>query len=210
MLALLLLTAGAPAMTPVDAERAFAADAQTIGQWTAFRKWAAPDAIFLPPAPISAVLKDAKDPPKSVEWWPTASFLSCDGKVGANTGGALWPGNRNSYFSTIWVKQADGGWRYKLDHGDDLADARPKPADGGPVIRRASCENKPRGLIQPRIKGTRQGSGTSPDKTLGWSWTVEADGAIRFFVHLWTGTTYETVIADRRAAKPKPPAEPGA
>jgi hypothetical protein len=203
MVMIALLLAAAVPQTPLEAEHAFIADAQAIGQWTAFRKWAAPDAIFLPPQPVAAALKDAKDPPKAVEWWPIASFLSCDGKVGANTGGALWPGGRHSYFSTIWARQPDGQWRYKLDQGDDLAEPRPRPA-ADPAIRRASCENKPRGLIQPRVKGAQQGSGTSPDKTLGWSWTVEADGARRFFVHLWTGTTYETVIADRVAARPKP------
>lgn len=210
MIAALLLAAAAP-QTPVEAEYAFIADAKAIGQWTAFRKWATPDATFLPPdGTIHDALKDAKDPPVAVDWWPTASYLSCDGKVGANTGGALWPGGRNSYFSTIWKKQADGGWRYVLDNGDDLAVARPRPEAGGPAIRRASCENKPRGLIQARIKGTRQGSGTSPDKTLGWSWTVQPDGAIAYNVHLWNGTGYDLVIADRIAAKPKPAPKPAA
>ncbi len=205
-IAALLLAAAVP-QNPLEAERAFVADAKAIGQWTAFRKWAASDAIFLPPeGTVHDALKDAKDPPVAVDWWPTASFLSCDGKVGANTGGALWPGGRHSYFSTIWARQPGGEWRYKLDHGEDLTEPRVRPGGDGPAIRRASCDNKPRGLIQPRVKGTRQGSGTSPDKTLGWSWTVEGDGAVRFFVHLWTGTTYEPVISDRRPAKPKPAA----
>ncbi|MES2754352.1 MAG: hypothetical protein V4659_06775 [Pseudomonadota bacterium] len=189
-------------ITPLDAERDFAADAQRLGQWSAFRKWAAPAAIFLPPENVHAALKDAPDPAKSVEWWPTAGFLSCDGTLGANTGGAVWPDGRTNFFSTLWAKQAAGGWRWTLDHGGDLAAPRPRPA-ADPAIRRASCDNKPRGLIQVKRKGTQQGSGTSKDKTLGWSWTVEPDGTRVFYVHLWTGTTYEPVIADRVAA-PKP------
>ena len=44
MIAVMLLAAqvaaAAPApQTAIEAERAFAADAQKLGQWTAFRKW---------------------------------------------------------------------------------------------------------------------------------------------------------------------------
>jgi hypothetical protein len=42
MIAALLLAASVP--TAVDAEQAFNRDAQRIGQWTAFRKWADKDA----------------------------------------------------------------------------------------------------------------------------------------------------------------------
>jgi hypothetical protein len=37
MIETLLIAAAEPAMTAIDAERAFAADAQKMGQWTAFR-----------------------------------------------------------------------------------------------------------------------------------------------------------------------------
>ena len=40
MILALLIVAAEP-QTAIDAERAFAADAQKLGQWTAFRKWAA-------------------------------------------------------------------------------------------------------------------------------------------------------------------------
>lgn len=192
--------------TPLDAERAFIADAKTIGQWTAFRKWAAPDAIFLPPKPITEALKDAKDPPRSVDWWPTASYLSCDGKVGANTGGALWPGGRHSYFSTIWVKQPDGQWRYRLDHGDDLSTPRSKAS--GPAIRRASCNGvppHPSPLMAPA--GVETGGGGSPDRTLRWNWSVGTNGEVLFDVKLWMGDRYDTVIADVRSLTPPAPAK---
>ena len=47
MILALLLAAAAP-QTAIDAERAFVADAQTLGQWTAFRKYAADDAVMIP------------------------------------------------------------------------------------------------------------------------------------------------------------------
>ena len=48
MILALLLAAAAPIAptSALDVERAFAADAQRLGQWTAFRKYAAPDALM--------------------------------------------------------------------------------------------------------------------------------------------------------------------
>ena len=41
------------------------------------------------PQPVNAheFLKDRKDPPKAIDWWPTASYISCDGSLAVNTGG---------------------------------------------------------------------------------------------------------------------------
>ena len=69
----------APApQTALDAERAFAADAQTIGQWAAFRKWAAIDAIMFVRQPVQALdwLRGRAEPAQAVQWWPTASWRS--------------------------------------------------------------------------------------------------------------------------------------
>ena len=195
MIVALLLAAAAP-QTALEAERAFAADAQRLGQWTAFRKWAAPDAIFLPPQPVSVALKDTPDPPMSVDWWPTASFVSCDGATAANTGGALWPGDRPSYFSTIWRRDADGAWRWRLDHGADLTKLRPRVAK--PIVRRASCKGRPTHNNEPGDSG-----GASDDATLRWQWQVAPDGGHRLTVQLWTGVAYQTVIDDQVPA-PRP------
>ena len=191
------------AMTAVDAERAFIADAKTLGQWTAFRKWAAPDAIFLPPESVHKALKDAPDPPKAVDWWPTSSFVSCDGDTAANTGGAAWPDGHASYFSTIWQRQADGGWKYKLDHGDNLATVRPRIA---PKVRKASC-TPVRGLPEPPA-GTdgNGGGGSSRDSTLVWWHDGIPGGGHRFVVKLWNGRGWDAVIEDRVVPKPKAPA----
>ena len=189
MLLALLLASAAP-QTAVEAERAFAADAQKLGQWTAFRKWAAKDAIFLPPQPVATALKDVPDPTVSVDWWPTASFVSCDGATAANTGGALWPGNRPSYFSTVWQRQPDGAWRWLLDQGADLKEPRARVSN--PVVRRASCKGAPANNEEVRDSG-----GASADATLRWHWQVAPDGGHRFTVQLWTGAVYETVIDDR-------------
>lgn len=128
MIAALLLAAAAP-QSVVDAEEAFAALAQKRGQWTAFRATAAPDAImFLPNATrVQDWLKDRKDPPVSVKWWPTKAWQSCDGSLAVTTGGALWPDGRHGYFTTIWKRQPDGGWKWVLDHGDYIDAPRVPP-----------------------------------------------------------------------------------
>ncbi|MFL6741301.1 MAG: hypothetical protein ACJ8FG_06830, partial [Sphingomicrobium sp.] len=85
MIAALLLAASVP--TALDAEYAFARDAQRIGQWTAFGKYADRDAvIFTPQAAWAQTAFPAKNPPKAIKWAPAHSFVSCDGRTAVNTG----------------------------------------------------------------------------------------------------------------------------
>ncbi len=200
----LLLAVAAP-QTAVDAERAFAADAKTLGQWTAFRKWAADDAVLFWPQPVNAQaqLRTLNDPPRPVEWSPSESYVSCDGTVAANTGPWTRPDGSAGYFSTIWVKQRQGGWKWTVDGGDALE--TPRPTVKEPAVRVASCERKPRGAIGVAPKDAKSADGQSRDHTLYWSWVVQPDGARMFNVLLWTGERYDRVIADRIAAPPAPP-----
>lgn len=115
----LLLAATAPA-NAVEAERAFAAMAQSDGQWAAFRAFAAPDAIMFVPEATNARawLKDRPEPPVPVMWWPGTTFASCDDSLAANTGPwIIAPNGAVGKFSTIWKRQPDGGWQWLLDHG---------------------------------------------------------------------------------------------
>ena len=86
-----LLLAAAPLPTAVAAERAFAADAQKIGVWSASANMPTPDAVMFTPQAVFAhdFLKDRKNPPKSFDWWPTQSFVSCDGRTAVNIGDAV-------------------------------------------------------------------------------------------------------------------------
>jgi len=180
ILAALTLQAAAPP-SAVDAERAFNAAAQAKGQWTAFRAFAAEDATMFVPQPVQAQawLKDRKDPPKSIEWWPIESHVSCDGKFAVNT----------------------GGWKWTVDSGELIETARHRPAE--PNLRRASCAGKP---VQPPRFGYREGpseSGASPDGTLAWHWHVSSSGARRFLAWIWDGKALVQVIDDKIAASGK-------
>lgn len=200
MISLLLLVAAIPATGAVEAERAFAARAQTGGQWTAFREYAAAEAIMFVPQPVDAQqwLAGRRDPRHSVMWWPASSYVSCDGATAVNSGPWLRNGGTSAgYFTTVWRRQADGGWKWLLDHGDGLA--RPRPAGGEVRPRQAHCGKLP--ASQPLSAEAGSGRGGSADNSLVWRWTVAADGARTLIVSLWNGSAYEQVIDDRVAGQ---------
>ncbi|HYC96007.1 MAG TPA: hypothetical protein VEB39_09960 [Sphingomicrobium sp.] len=191
-------------MTAIDAERAFAADAQKLGQWTAFRKWATPDAIMFVPQAGSAheFLKDKSDPPVAVFWWPGRSYVSCDGNTAINTGPWVrqW-GKSVGYFTTVWQRQVDGSWKWLLDHGDVLKSAR---AEGGDIKpEQAACSKLPVPPVPQREvpQDVKYGGGSSKDGTLSWSWTVMPDGSRRVWASIWDGRRHKVVLSDQVAAE---------
>jgi hypothetical protein len=202
MIAALLLAASVP--TAVDAENAFARDAQRIGQWTAFRKYADRDAVMFTPQAVWArdFLQDRKDPPKSVNWRPTDSFVSCDGRTAVNTGPWFGPrGAAGGYFTTVWQRTARD-WRWEYDGGGPLK--RPPAPSGKARVHYAACGTKAPGapIIPPppltgkqaRTTPVDNGRGESADKSLGWDWKVDKKGGRKFRVYLWNGTRYAQVL----------------
>ena len=184
-------------MTPIDAERAFAADARAIGQWTAFRKWSTDDAVMFVPQPVNAhdFLKDRKDPPKAIDWWPTATYISCDGSLAANTGGWKRPDGSTGYFSTLWQRQPDRSWKWIVDGGDGLTAVRPRPATV--PMRRAACSKS---RYHDSVNASSFRSSGARDGTLAWSYDVKPDGSRTFSVALWDGQDFVNVIDDKIAA----------
>ena len=164
-LAALLLLAS-PVDGAIDAERAFAEAAQTEGQWTAFRTFAADSAVMFVPREINAheFLEGREDPVIAVMWWPAESYISCDGTTAVNSGPWVRP-RASGYFTTVWQQQADGNWRWRLDHGDALA--VPRPAGEEPTVRRATCPDAPLTVeeITPPEGAVDYGRHHSPDGT---------------------------------------------
>ncbi|MDP9423482.1 MAG: hypothetical protein M3Q19_11755 [Pseudomonadota bacterium] len=200
-----LLLAAAPAPTAVDAERAFARDAQRLGQWTAFAKWADDTAVLFTPQAVWAhsFLKDRKNPPRAVEWWPIRSFVSCDGRTAVNTGPAFRPdGTHYGSFTTVWQRDK-GQWRWVYDNGGP-PEGKPPRAPQRPQIVRATCRPKAPGApVSPppplspgkaRTTPEDHGRGESADKTLGWDWKVEKNGDHRLRVFMWYGRDYAWVL----------------
>ena len=210
MITAFLLAAAAP--TAVDAERAFARDAQRIGQWTAFAKWADQTAVLFTPQAVWAhsFLKGRKDPPRSVEWWPARSFVSCDGRTAVNTGPAFRPdGTHYGSFTTVWQREK-GQWRWVYDNGGP-PEGKPPRKPRRPQVVRASCRPKAPGapVIPPpplssnkaRTTPEDNGRGESADKTLGWDWKVEKDGDHRLRVFSWNGRSYALVLDNKIPAQ---------
>ncbi len=202
MIAALFLASSA-VETAVDAERAFARDAKKIGQWTAFRKWADRDAVMFAPKAVWArtFLKPLKDPPNSISWRPTQSFVSCDRRTAVNTG--PWfqqDGRLAGYFTTVW-QHTGSGWRWAYDGGGPLQGSSFK---GKTKVNPASCAGEAPGppVIPPPSLTLKEalttpednGRGRSADKTLGWDWKVGKNGARHFRLYQWNGERYLEVL----------------
>ena len=209
-----LLLAAAPVATAVDAEKAFSADAQKIGMWTAFRKYADRDAVMFTPQAVwvQQFLKDRKDPPKSINWRPAHSFVSCDGRTAVNTGPWFTPdGKRGGFFTTVW-QRTEGKWHWVYDGGGPLDDSVKTPPMK-PQAHRATCAGKAPGapIIPPPPLTSKQarttpndnGRGQSADKTLGWDWRVDKNGGRKFRVYQWNGARYAQVLFNDVPAPPK-------
>src|ERR1700709_2058404 len=103
------------------------------------RKWSTDDSVMFVPQPVNAheFLKDRKDPPKVIDWWPTASYISCDGSLAVNTGGWGGPDGGIGYFSPVGRRRSDGRWKWVVDGGDGLKVARARSATV--PVKRAAC-----------------------------------------------------------------------
>ena len=193
---LALLLAASELDSALDAEAAMAAAAQAEGQWTAVRRFAAPDAIVLTPKPVPVAIAYAiKDPAIPYRWWPATSFVSCDGSAAVNTG--PWEKfGRSGYFTTVWQRQADSGWKWVLDSGEALAKPRPRPEK--PEIRIASCSfQRSSSPNFPKMSAPAgPGHGKSVDGTLMWDWQPEPEGRYSLTVWQWNGRTLVKVLHD--------------
>lgn len=206
MIALLLMEAATPAPSTgaLAAEYAFIESAQKDGQWTAFRTFAHPDAIMFTPQAVWAqqFLSGRADPPKSLAWRPSSSFVSCDGRTAVNQGPwATASGSGGGTFTTVW--QADGAeWRWVYDGGDFGAAPTQWPASA--AVKQASCDGTPPGppLMAPPPVARHSGNGApddfgrgeSADRSFGWDWKVDAKGTRHFRAFLWNGSSYDLVI----------------
>lgn len=170
---ILALAAATP--TVIDAERAFAQMAQDKGQWTAFRAYAAPDAVMFTPQPVNAqeFLKPLKDPPKAVRWWPIKAWVSCDGSLAVDTGGAVWPDGHFSRYTTVWKRQPDGGLKWVYDNGADEPD--PLSETAAPAVVRSCGATMPPPSLVPGAAELH--GGRASDETLAWRSITRPDGS---------------------------------
>lgn len=190
----------------VREEIAFNRTAQEKGQWTAFREFAAKDAVMFVPEPVDAQtwLKSQADPAVAVKWQPHKAFMSCDGKTGVTTG--AWQKNGvNGYFTTVWQffekRPGEGEWKWVVDHGDELK--TPREAGEWIETKTASCKGSAPAAIMAPPEGAKMKVGYSRDQSLSYTWIVQPNGARTLEISLWNGEESERVLFDSVAA-PKP------
>lgn len=158
--ALFLASAAPPTADPVrpvvEAERAFAAEAQRTGNGAAFRHYADAKAILFTPDPQRA--KDWLDaghgPQGGLRWWPLYAGIAASGDLGFSTGPYFGGEGEHLYhgwFLTIWARKADGSWRWLLDHGTPTREPPPAaeeaPIAALPVAARSHSKAKAWGSL---------------------------------------------------------------
>ncbi|NIJ09085.1 hypothetical protein FHS31_002717 [Sphingomonas vulcanisoli] len=182
---MILAWLAAAAIPPVEtAERAFASAAQTQGQWTAFRTFAAPDATMIidGPQPAAPFLAGRADPKGAVMWWPMRTVTSCDGTMALSTG--PWrsaDGTKTGRYYTIWRHKADG-WHWVFDGGTDEAGVAAGDLISGK--RGGTCHKPHWGEAEP---GALAGGG-SVDDSFRWRVDKAAQGyRLRVFTNVGPG-----------------------
>jgi len=123
----------------VAAERAFAADAPSMGVAGSFNKWSTPDAIVIGGGQVQRVRDAYPDGPRPadeplLEWWPNFAGVSRSGDMGFTTGGVQVGGRRTGHYFTVWLRQPDGAWKWVYDGGSGASAADVPGAETEPVI----------------------------------------------------------------------------
>ncbi|MBM0169460.1 hypothetical protein [Altererythrobacter sp. C41] len=162
----------------IATELAFAREAREEGQWTAFREFAAEDAVMFVPEAVEARawLANRADPPQPVQWQPHQVWSSCDGSLSVTRGAWQGADGSSGYFTTVWRREGRRGdeeYRWVLDQGDTLAEPLAEPD----IIRTtvADCGGDALPVAAAAGAGATAGSGSSRDRTLTYAWDVAPD-----------------------------------
>ena len=91
----------------MDAENAFARDAQRIGQWTAFARYADTDAVMFTPQAVWArdFLKGRKNPPHRCAGGRAQLHLLRRPDRGEHRSLGQPDGKHHGYFTTVWRRR---------------------------------------------------------------------------------------------------------
>jgi hypothetical protein len=180
----------------IAAELAFNRLAQEKGQWTAFRETMAKDAVMFEPMRVRAAeyLKGKADPAKSVTWQPYQVWASCDGSAGVTHGAWQLGKAAQGYFTTVWVRQSDGTFKWIVDHG--VPTEKPMVAPEMIAAKTSICKGTPSVPISAPPIGADMKVGVSRDQTLQWVTTVNADTSRIIQIRSWDGTAFVDVLTD--------------
>jgi hypothetical protein len=179
----------------IAAEIAFNRMAREEGQWTAFRKFAAEEAVMFVPQAVNARqwLKGRADPPSPVVWQPHEVWMSCDGTLGATRGAWQRPDGSTGYFTTVWQRQKNGDYKWMMDQGDGLA--APLEAPELIAARIADCRSRPADRPTPQWTDGEVRDGEAVDGSLFWQVRVRPDGRRHVAIGFWDGSRWHSAVS---------------
>lgn len=192
--------------TLIATDRAFAAAAQERGQFTAYREYAAPEAVMFVPQAVNAQewLAQRTDPAQSLRWQPQGVWSSCDGTLAVTLGAWQGANGRQGDYLTVWRRQEDGGYKWVLTQAD-ITDA-PRPVLAEPARMVADCATgaeTPALAIQaanaaardPRMKGAGQAyDNSSRDNTLYLNIVSDSDASRAWALYALRGGELAEVL----------------
>ncbi|TGX44201.1 hypothetical protein E5A74_05170, partial [Sphingomonas naasensis] len=130
-----------PLASLVAAERGFAADVARLGLSPGFRAHVAPEGILLRPDPrpaLAQLASETDEPGIRLEWEPAVAAVARSNDLGFTTGPYRMTRGEEAHhgrFLTIWLRGADGKWRWFLDHGVPTPAATPAAPPAVAVVR---------------------------------------------------------------------------
>lgn len=183
----------------IATELAFAREARKEGQWTAFREYAAEDAVMFVPEAVNAQewLSDREDPAQPVQWQPHEVWSSCDGSLSVTKGAWQRPDGSVGYFTTVWRRterrRGEDEYRWVLDQGAPLDEPLPEPDIIQTTV--ADCGGDALPVAPASSPGLASGSGGSRDRTLTYAWDVAPDLSRTLTVTMLIDGEAEEVLA---------------
>jgi ketosteroid isomerase-like protein len=137
-------------------EREFARAASARGTRDAFLSFIADDGVLFRPGPVNGKewLLKSKPGPGLLSWEPSRAEVSSSEDLGYTTGpwsyrpSAASKASAFGQFVTVWKRQADGTWRFAIDHGID------HPEYHGPVPALKMMTVRPSGHADPELVRT--------------------------------------------------------
>lgn len=174
----------------------FARAVREDGQWTAFRRFAADDAVLFVPSMVRAAdwLSGRPDPAAIVQWQPHRVVMACDGRTGVTTGALQQADGSTGYYTTVWQRENKrrAKWEWTLHHTDRTSVALAEPEFVRTQV--GECRGGVPTVIDNPTPDPISIEGRSDDRTMVWRATVGADNSRDVSVDLWNGSSYDRVI----------------
>ena len=198
----------------VATDIAFSRAARDDGQWTAYREYAADDAVMFVPDAVDARewLAQQQNPAEPLQWQPHMVWSSCDGTLAVTQGAWQIGSSRNGKYLTVWRRQEDGGYKWVQTQADtttqplvapemvqtEVADCATGTEDPSLAIQATNVSAR-----DQRMKGPGQFyDNSSRDNTLFLNMFAQTDLARHWSLYVMKGGVLTQVLSGDLPAPP--------